>query len=150
MARPTLYNEEILKKTQEYIDSCGNLSVIAEVPFISTQEISNPSTTGGPFKQTVQEVGTRKEVQHVIKIPSIEGLSYFLKVHKDTLYEWRKEHPEFSDLIGELLAKQGEMLINGGTSGKYNPTIAKVLLSKHGYREETKVEGETKVILLDE
>jgi hypothetical protein len=33
-------------------------------------------------------------------------------------------------------------LINNGLSGDYNPTIAKVLLSKHGYREEVKQDTE--------
>ena len=62
-----------------------------------------------------------------------------LKLNKDTIYSWRKEHEEFSDLIEDLLAKQANALVNKGLNGQYNPTIAKVLLTKHGYREGTDV-----------
>ena len=34
------------------------------------------------------------------------------------------------------------MLINKGLSGDHNPTIAKVLLTEHGYREGTELSGE--------
>lgn len=70
-----------------------------------------------------------------VNLPSIEGLAYFLKVNKDTLYEWCKVHPEYSDVIDDLRAKQARALLNNGLAGTYNPTIAKVLLTKHGYRE---------------
>jgi hypothetical protein len=106
MARPTKYSEEILVKTQAYIDACNDIF----------------ETIDGH---------TMKEVN----IPTIEGLAYELKLNKDTIYSWRKEHEEFSELIGQLLAKQAKSLVNKGLSGEYNPTIAKVLLTKHGYRE---------------
>jgi hypothetical protein len=34
-----------------------------------------------------------------------------------------------------LRAKQADRLLNNGLAGTYNSTIAKVLLTKHGYRE---------------
>jgi hypothetical protein len=70
-----------------------------------------------------------------VKLPSIEGLCIKLKISKDTLYQWEKEHKEFSDDIEEVRKIQAERLINNGLNGSYNPTIAKVLLTKHGYRE---------------
>lgn len=81
-----------------------------------------------------------------VNLPTLEGLSYFLKVHKDTINEWRKVHEEFSVVIGDLLAKQARQLVNKGLSGDYNPTIAKVLLTKHGYREGTDVTSDGKAI----
>ena len=78
---------------------------------------------------TVQESGNK------VNLPTIEGLAYELRLNKTTIYAWRKEHEEFSNLIDDLLAKQARALINSGLSGDYNPTIAKVLLTKHGYRE---------------
>ena len=33
------------------------------------------------------------------------------------------------------MSKQADRLLNNGLSGNYNPTIAKVMLTKHGYRE---------------
>lgn len=109
--RPTIYNEEILTKTKEYIDSCKDgivdVSIDPNKPIYKTK----------------------------VNIPTIEGLAYHLGINKDTIYTWRKEKPEFSDLIEELLAKQAKELVNKGLSGDYNSTIAKVLLTKHGYRE---------------
>ena len=114
MARPTKYDEQILKDTQSYIDACND---------------------------TYDNVGTDENIKLVfnVNIPTIEGLALKLKLNKDTIYSWRKEHEEFSDLIEDLLAKQANALVNKGLNGQYNPTIAKVLLTKHGYREGTDV-----------
>ena len=57
------------------------------------------------------------------------------------LWSWAKNSfftlsgHEFSAIIEQLQAEQEDRLINNGLSGNYNPTIAKVLLTKHGYRE---------------
>lgn len=73
--------------------------------------------------------------KRVVKLPTYGGLAKYLKLNRDTIFEWVKIHPEFSDLIGDLMAEQEDRLINGGINGDYNPTISKVLLTKHGYRE---------------
>lgn len=86
-------------------------------------------------KKYIDSCKDTKRKNLTVRLPTIEGLAYYLKVHKDTVYTWRREHPEFSDLIEELLAKQVDALINNGLAGTYNPTIAKVLLAKHGYAE---------------
>lgn len=78
---------------------------------------------------------TITEGKLTVKLPTIEGLAYFLKVNRDTIYEWCRVHPEFSDIIDDLRAKQADSLINSGLAGTYNSTIAKVLLAKHGYRD---------------
>lgn len=104
--RPTKYNEQILVDTKAYIDACNDVKEDKE-----------------------------NGIQASVNLPTIEGLAYELKINKDTIYTWRKEQLEFSELISELLAKQAKSLVNNGLSGSYNPTIAKVLLTKHGYRE---------------
>ncbi len=76
-----------------------------------------------------------------VNLPSIEGLALYLHVHKDTLYEWEKIHPEFSDVLGDIRAKQADRLISNGLSGDYNPTIAKLLLTKHGYSDKQEITG---------
>lgn len=114
--RPTKYSKEILKKTQEYLDLCKD----------GYERIAS--------KRKRSTFYTHKMV---VKVPTMGGLAKYLRVHRDTLYEWAKheENKDFSDIIGDLMSEQEDRLINNGLSGDYNPTIAKVLLTKHGYRE---------------
>jgi hypothetical protein len=119
--RPTSYDEEILKKTREYIESCEDEEI---------QQLSGLSAKGTElYKQKLE-----------VHLPTIEGLARYLGINKDTIYEWCKEHKDFSDDIDELRAKQAEELVNKGLSGDYNSTIAKLLLSKHGYKESTETD----------
>ena len=105
--RPTSYEEDIPDRVSAYLASCEDVGY---------------------------EDGSGK-ARITVNIPSIEGLAYHLKINKDTIYEWCKIHPRFSGVIEELKSKQARALINKGLSGEYNPTIAKVLLTKHGYRD---------------
>lgn len=124
--RPTEYSEEVLENTNKYLDSCED----------ETERLVDMEN---------EEKGYQKYRNKLkVKLPTIEGLAYFLGVHKDTIYEWRKVHHEFSDLIEDLLSKQADRLISNGLSGDYNPTIAKVLLSKHGYKEAQEVDQNIK------
>jgi DNA-packaging protein gp3 len=86
-----------------------------------------------------------EDVEKEVNLPTIEGLAYDLGINKTTVYDWRKGedelHQEFSYLIEDLLQKQARQLVNKGLSGAYNPTIAKVLLTKHGYREGVEQSG---------
>lgn len=70
-----------------------------------------------------------------VKVPTKGGLAFYLNVARDTLYDWATKYPAFSDIMERLGEIQEERLINNGLRGTYNPTIAKVLLTKHGYRE---------------
>lgn len=72
---------------------------------------------------------------YTTKIPTIEGLAVYLEINKDTIYDWCKGNKEFSDVIDDIRNEQADRLINNGLAGRYNPTITKVLLTKHGYRE---------------
>lgn len=72
-------------------------------------------------------------------LPQIAGLAVYLQVHRDTLYEWGKVHPEFSDILGKLMAAQEYNLVKNGLEGKYNSTITKLMLTKHGYTDKQDV-----------
>jgi hypothetical protein len=111
MARPTDYTPELLEKANQYLLSCED------------EEIERGSDERPTYKIRV-------------KLPTIEGLARFIDVHRDTLYEWAKIHPEFSDILESIKAEQANKLINNGLSGDYNPTIAKLLLTKHGYSDK--------------
>jgi hypothetical protein len=84
-------------------------------------------------------------------LPTIEGLALSLGVHRDTVYAWEEtatsvEKPstiltQFSDIVKRLRTYQAEKLIQNGLSGRYNPTITKLILSgKHGYVEKQATE----------
>lgn len=104
--RPTEYNQAIIEKTREYLNTF----------------------------ETLGEV-----------IPSIEGLAVYLDLARSTIYDWigQEDKQEFSDIVEKILAFQGKTLANKGLKGEFNPTIAKLMLSKHGYKDST--ENETKL-----
>lgn len=79
-----------------------------------------------------------------VNLPSIEGLASYIDVNRDTIYEWCKVHPVFSDIIEKLKEKQINSLINNGLQGTYNPTIAKVMLARQGYRDAVDTDITTK------
>ena len=70
------------------------------------------------------------------RVPKIASLAVWLGVNKTTLYEWEAAEPEFSNVLGELRAIQERLLVDNGLGGDYNPTIAKLLLHKHGYHDK--------------
>lgn len=121
MARPLEYSEDIIKKTEEYLDLC--------------QDVEDE------FHKTRGEKSDSYERVLRVKLPSIEGLALYLEVTRPTIYDWKTRFPEFSYIVDKLLAKQAELLINNGVGGLYNHSIAKLLLTKHGYVERNELTG---------
>lgn len=78
----------------------------------------------------------------IVDLPVAAGLALYLGVNKKTLYEWAQKYDEFGNIMAELNAKQEKMLLTNGLSGKYNSTISKLVLSKHGYKEQIGLSGE--------
>ena len=75
-----------------------------------------------------------------MELPTIEGFAHWLRVHRDTLYEWAKKYPEFSDTLKEIEQLQKIQLINDGIYGgkEVNATIVKLLLqNNHGMKERS-------------
>lgn len=113
--RPNEYTEDILVKAQEYLDLC----IDEEDEFHKTRGVKSDG-----YERLVR-----------VRIPTIEGLAVHLNIARSTLYEWKEKYKELADIIDNLQDIQADRLLNNGLSGDYNPTIAKVLLTKHGYRE---------------
>ncbi|MGB0419009.1 MAG: terminase small subunit [Opitutales bacterium] len=70
--------------------------------------------------------------------PTVAGLSLYLNITRSTVHDWatHEDKKEFSDITQAILAKQERSLMRNGASGDYNPTITKLLLSKHGYADK--------------
>jgi len=79
-----------------------------------------------------------------VNLPKAEGLALYLKVSRDTLYEWAGKYKNFSDILEEINQTQADRVINKALSGDYNSAIAKLLLGKHGYSEKTETDITTK------
>lgn len=107
--RPLKYEgEETLRKGLEYIESCKDEPIVND---------------------------DGKLLYLNVNLPKIAGLAKKLDVRRETIHDWARKYPEFSHIVEKCLSEQEEVLVNKGLSGQYNPTIAKLLLTKHGYRE---------------
>jgi hypothetical protein len=75
-----------------------------------------------------------------VHLQTIEGFALHIGVNPDTLYEWAKNYPEFSEALRKIKTEQQKRLLDRGLSGDYNPTIAKLVLSaNHNMREKQDV-----------
>lgn len=79
-------------------------------------------------------------------LPQVAGLALYLDVSRDTLYEWAKIYPEFSDVFERVKAAQELELVSKGLDGKFNSTITKLMLSKHGYRDSQDITTDGKAL----
>lgn len=77
-------------------------------------------------------------------VHSIEGLALFVGIARSTVYEWQKNFSEFSDIVDEVLAKQAKKLANSGLDNKFNASITKLMLTKHGYSDKQEVDTNLK------
>lgn len=102
--------------------------------------------------KTREYIDNYKEIKEAV--PTIAGLANYLKTSKDILYDWskQKDKEQFSYLLNELLQKQEQLLCTYGLISKFNPTITKLMLSKHGYhdRPENISEDEKEIIVIIE
>lgn len=98
-------------------------------------------TTGRPSKLTdalIEQAGRYATKDYRLQgevIPTIEGLAVFLNVSRSTIYKWKGENQEFSDILESLMSMQAKELFSNGLTGDFNPTITKLILTKHGYSD---------------
>ncbi|WP_434779258.1 DNA-packaging protein [Neisseria sp. Ec49-e6-T10] len=74
-------------------------------------------------------------------VPSVAGLACYLGVGRQTLYDYKEQSLEFSYILEGIGAAQEKMLINGGLLSTYNPTITKMMMTKHGYTDKHEVDN---------
>lgn len=102
---------------------------------------------GRPTEYSEEKLGAAKMYLKNFKsdgeiLPTIEGLARALEIRRETVWDWCKdeEKAEFSNVVADIQSEQAKMLINKGLDGTYNPSITKLILSKHGYREASEVD----------
>lgn len=120
LGRPTKYTDEMPAKVDEYLAEC--------------------KVWWDEFHKTRGEKSDTYERVINVKLPMVEGFAEYIDVTKSTLYEWAKEHKDFSNALDRIIRQQHNMLAQGGVAGYFNPVITKLMLSNnHGYKEKTDV-----------
>jgi len=115
MGRPLEFNKETLEKANEYVDSCLDSWY---------QQVKTEGKDSTTWDNKIE-----------VRMPTIEGLAFHLTVSRQTVYDWER-FSEFAEITERIRQIQADRLIQKGLAGDYNPTIAKVLLGKHGYVEK--------------
>jgi len=95
--RPTKYDEKYCEEIVEFFD----------------QE---------PFKVSQGDNGKIELMP--CALPTFERFAFKIGVHRDTLHEWLKKHPEFSDAYKKAKDLQKDILIQNGLVGAYDKTFA--------------------------
>ena len=135
MGRPLEYKPEYVNKVYEYL----KLKNDEEIEFHKTRGENTNS-----YERILK-----------VNLPTKEDFALFIGVNKSSLYDWEELYPEFSNALDLITIHQRGKLINGGLSGTYNPTIAKLLLSaNHGMKEKNETElsnpdGNLKTIIVN-
>lgn len=83
-----------------------------------------------PYKETMKTVVTK--LGDVLEVPTLEatdfktlaGFAIKIGVCKDTLHEWSKVHPEFSDAYKRAKEFQENFLAVNGNKGLINPAFS--------------------------
>jgi len=61
-------------------------------------------------------------------LPTVEGFAIYLDVSRDSLYEWAKKYPKFSDTLKIIEIRQKQQLIDD---------VKLLLQNNHGMKERT-------------
>lgn len=105
VGRPTDYKPEYCEQLIEYFSEAPYKEVTKQVVTKSGDVINVTQNEASDFK-------------------SLAAFANRIKVHKDTLHEWSKVHPEFSDAYKRAKQYQEEWLTVNGTKGLTNPAFS--------------------------
>ncbi len=76
------------------------------------------------------------------ELPTVEGLAIHLDIVVDTVYQWVRKYPKFSESIKKIVTKQKNQLMNDGMYGgkDINQAMAIFLLkANHGLNDGASV-----------
>lgn len=106
-----------------------------------------------PTSYGAEVIEAAKEYLEVYKekgelIPSVVGLCRHIGRGKTTVYNWAAEttpeKAEFRDILEMIEENQHIELVSGGLGSAFNPTITKMMLTKHGYSDKQEIDHSSK------
>lgn len=105
--------------------------------------MANPVGRPSELKATLEKAkeylyGGYEAVGEVI--PSIAGLACYAEKRRNTIYDYGSQDEEFSNILDAIMRLQESKLLNAGLKGEFNPTITKLILTKHGYSDKQELE----------
>lgn len=121
--RPTDYKPEYCEKIIEYFDKDP------------IKEVKLKDKNG---KETIEEIPA--------DFPTFEGFAVSIKVHRETLLNWKKKHKEFFDAYTVCQDIQKNILIQNGLRGNYNCLFAKfVAINATDMRDKQELQHSGKI-----
>lgn len=122
LGRPSLYRPEYGGMLVEYF----NIEPTREV----TRQVVTKSGDVVEMTQTVPN-----------DLPTLAGFCCKIGVHRETLLNWSKAHPEFFDALKHAKEHQERILVANGITGFYDKTFA-IFTAKNliNWRDKTEVE----------
>ncbi len=70
-------------------------------------------------------------------VPMVVGLCSYIGRSQTSIYKWAKdEDKQFADIVKDIGEKQQQELFNHSLRGDYNASMAKLMLTKHGYSDK--------------
>lgn len=120
--QPTKYRQEYNEEALKYFD----IDAYYETPVTTT-------TKDGQVVEKMKLIAN--------DFPNIAGLARRLKVDRETLYEWAKVHPEFSNTLNKCRSMEADILVTNGLKGLYSQPFA-IMAAKNiiGWRDKQDVE----------
>lgn len=122
MSRPTIYDPELCDRIGEFF---------AKEPWVECERTIE-RRDGSTLTETVR-IPT--------ELPTLAGFACHIGVHRDTLHEWTKVYPEFSDAVKRAKAHQERILVANGLCGLYSGPFG-IFTAKNvlGWRDKTELE----------
>lgn len=132
--RPTKLNKKVIDACWEYLENCKDKPIVDDKQKFLYLEVNLPKAAG-------------------LLIYLWE--KYGIYLNQSTLYAWgdisdtamenktpleQKHKIEFSKILTVMNSLQEHRVIDNALTGTYNALLSKLLLGKHGYKEESRQE----------
>lgn len=120
--RPTIYKPEYADELRKFFDV---------------------EPTKVVFKDRYNKTGDKwvEEVEEMEMFPTLAGFAAHIQVGRESIWEWERVHPEFSDAVQWAKAKQEHILVQNGLRGTVTPYFAAfVARNLIGYQDKSTIE----------